>query len=216
MYLIKSELTIVAFLIVVLALMVKVGYGVWASLPLWCALVVMLIVFRNPKRRPPPSPLAVVSPIDATVERIVHAKDPYQDKERIIIRLSRRYVGIMGLYGPTEGQVMQTWYGEQFKRPAAETGRDRGHIYTTWIQTDEKDDVLVSFYRCRTRRYLESWFQPGERVGQGKVVGLSSVQYVDVLLPVCSNIIVKAGDSIRAGESIMAKLVHRPKRTVVQ
>ena len=212
MYLVKAELAVIAFLILVMALAVKVGYGLLFSLPFWVMFVLWLIAFRNPKRAVPSSPLAVVSPIDATVAGVFYANDSFQEKSRIIIRLSRHYTGIMGLFSPTEGQVMQTWYGEQYKRAVPGSSTDQGHVYTAWIQTDEKDDVLISFFRAKTKRYLQVKPQPGERVGQGKTIGLSSAQYVDVLLPENAKVKVQKGDKLKAGESIIGMLVHLPKR----
>lgn len=212
MYFIKAEIAIAAFLVCVTALAVKVSYGLMWAAPLWIVFIILVVVFRHPKRRTPSSPLAIVAPVDAVVADVFESDESFTGQTRKVVRLRRQHLGVLALYSPIEGQVIQTWYGESYEAPkAADTGA-RGHIYTAWIRTDESDDMLISFYRARTIRYLQIRPQPGERVGQGKLIGLSSIQYIDILLPLDTDLKIETGTSIKAGEDILGLFIHRSKK----
>lgn len=212
MYLIKAEIAIIAFLVFVAALAVKVSHG-WAyGLPLLLVFIAIVVLFRHPKRTTPSSPLAVVAPIDAVVETVFSAQDPFLKQDCVVVRMRRRHLGVMGLYSPAQGRIQQAWYGEKYQRIAADETKDIGHIYTTWIHTDDKDDVLVSFYRARTLRYLQIRPQPGERIGQGRIMGLSSIRYIDIMLPKDVKLKVQSGDSLKAGEGVIGHFIHHSKK----
>lgn len=209
MFLIKVELAIVAFLFLVAGLAVSANYGyVWA-LPFWCVCVLMVLFFRHPKRKPPLTPWSVVAPIDSYVDSIFCAKSPMLDKDMTVVRLVRKHMGIMALYSPMQGQLIQTWYGERYERVLKEDCKDEGHIYTAWLKNKENDDVLISFFRSKTVRYLDVQSQPGERVGQGREIGISSIRYLDIFLPNNTKLKIKKGDHLRAGEDIIGNLIHK-------
>lgn len=212
MYLIKTEIAVFAFLVLIAALAVKVSYGWMFGLPLLLVFVLLVVIFRHPKREIPTRSNTILSPIDAVVETVFGANDPFLDSTHLVIRLRRRHFGVMALYSPVQGQVQKSWYGEKYERIASDESHDIGHIYTTWIRTDDQEDVLMSFYRARTLRYLQIRPQTGERVGQGRVLGLSSIRFVDILIPKDASLKVKAGDTIKAGESVLGMFCSQSKK----
>lgn len=216
MYLIKAQVTLLAFVLAFMAVVVKVSYGLTWALPLWLAVLLLVFFFRHPQRTAPSNPTAIVAPIDAKVMFSFTAEDPFLGENRKVLRLRRRHGGVFALYSPTEGQVLQTWYGEKYQRPLRHLGRDRGHILTAWVRTDEGDDMMISFYRALTLRYLQIRPQPGERIGQGKVIGLSTIQYIDILLPTDTHLNVTVGDSVTAGESVLGHFVHKSKKSAME
>lgn len=212
MYLIKAEIAVVAFLVFIAALALKVSYGWIVGVPFLLVFVFIVIIFRQPKRSVVSSPRAIVAPIDSVVETVFSAKEPFLKTPCLVVRLRRRHLGIMGLYSPAQGQVQQAWYGENYQRIADQEAKDKGHINTFWIRTDEGDNLMMSFFRAATVRYLNINHQPGERIGQGRLIGLSSIRFVDILLPVDVNLKVSAGDTLVAGESLIGQFVHRAKK----
>lgn len=212
MYLIKAEIAVIAFLVLIAALAVKVSYGWMFGLPLLLVFVLLVVIFRHPKRKIPTRANTILSPIDAVVETVFGADEPFLNSMCLVVRLRRRHFGVLGLYSPVQGQVQKSWYGEKYGRVVNEEARDIGHIYTTWIRTDDQEDVLMSFYRARTLRYLQMRPQTGERVGQGRVLGLSSIRYVDILVPKDVAIKVKAGDTVKAGESVLGMFCSPSKK----
>lgn len=184
------------------------NYGTWQALPFWIAVVLLVLYFRHPKRVPPVVPWSIVAPIDAVVEGLFCTQDPFLGKMVTVVRLRRRHFGVMALYSPTQGQMVQSWYGEQFARSNADGSADLGHIYTARLENQEHDNVLISFYRAKTLRYLQVQAQPGERIGQGRQIGISSIQFVDVSLPNNIKLEVKIGDILFAGQSPIGTLIH--------
>lgn len=210
-FLIRPELSVLAFLLAVGFVAVYFGYGVVPSLPLLLSVLALVIVFRNPPRHTPPNALAIVAPIDAVVERIFEVESNELQQTMLLIRLRRRHLGIMALYSPIQGQLHQSWYGDKYVRHDAKDCKDLGHVYTAQLKNNESDSVVLSFFRAKSPRYLQINPQPGERTGQGRAMGLSSIRYVDILVPCNSKLKIEEGDMVKAGESTMALLNHKKK-----
>lgn len=209
MFLIKVELALIAFLFLVVGLAVSANYNYLWAMPFWAVCVLMVLFFRHPKRKPPLTPWSVVAPIDGYVESIFCVHSPLLGKDKTVVRLVRQHMGVMTLYSPMQGQLVQTWYGHQYERVLNDDCKDIGHIYSAWLRNKEDDDVLISFFRSKTTRYLEVKAQAGERVGQGREMGISSIRYLDVFLPNNIKLKVKQGDRLRAGVDVMGHLIHK-------
>ena len=166
-----------------------------------CLLVTYL--FRGSERAIPPSPLAVVSPVDGRVVLVQRCLDRYLTREAIRIVIKPNLFGEYVIRGPIEGKIRDLWireHGNKTKTLALE--------YSYWIQTDEEDDAVIIL-----RPLL--WFKPvwyvpvGERVGQGQRCGfLSFGGKIEVIIPDDSRVMVKAGDRVQSGAGILATLTH--------
>lgn len=173
----------------------------WAA-PLWLLAAAALFVYRDPDREVPPVPLGVVAPADGRVERVEEATDPFLERaaRRIVLRVPAW--GPFTVRAPIEGRVAERWL-----RPCREGGC--GRRYAVWIQTDERDDVLLILEE------RDRWCRPvceigvGERVGQGQRCGY--VRFggrVEVWVPRSARVEVQRGKRVRAGTSVLATLVH--------
>lgn len=208
-FLIRPELSILAFVLAVAIIVISTVYTVYQALPIAVVLLVLVLVFRNPRRTTAANALAIVAPIDCVVTKVTDIESKELEQAMILIRLKRRLFGIIALYSPIQAQIYKSWYGETYIRYDAKGCLDLGHIYTAHLKNNEHDSVLVSFFRASIPRYLQINSQPGERVGQGRAMGLSSIKYVDVLVPCSSKVQVKQGDVVKAGESTLAFLNHK-------
>ena len=86
---------------------------------------------------------------------------------------------------------------------------ERSISYAQWIQSDEKDDVLLIIETSRRSSRPKCYVQSGERIGQGQRCGFIRFgSQVDVLVPVSSRVSVSVGDDVLAGSDIIATLVH--------
>ncbi len=187
-----------------LALWVQLAapHALWA-LPLWLLAALALFLFRDPEREVPPHPLGVVAPADGRVERIEEeADDPFLERtaRRIVIRM--RPWGPFVVRAPIEGRVVERWL-----RPCAEGGC--GRRYAIWLQTDERDDVVLVLEEPARWRRPVCVTGVGERVGQGQRCGY--VRFggrVEVWVPRNARLDVGPGSRVRAGSTILATLVH--------
>ena len=196
-------------LALILAIGVYLLFG-WLSLPLWILSLLLLIMFRDPERQVPASPLGIVSPADGKVIKTETVNDPFLNRTAVRVSIQMNIFSVYSIHSPMEGKLMEQWcrVGQQEAGQLTGTGNDRA-VYAQWIQSDEGDDLVMltqaGSFGNRPRCYAQS----GERIGQGQRCGF--IQFgsvIDVLLPETSRLDVVEGDRVRAGSDIIAHLVH--------
>lgn len=183
----------------------------WA-LPFWILAAALAFLFRDPERKVPPMPLAVVSPVDGVVTTVEKARDPHLDREAVRIGLHMDPLGAYTTRSPVEGKIMEVWFTPAQGRPrgSGEGGRRRKRDrYAIWVQTDEADDVVLVIRVLPRRPRPRCYVNIGERIGQGQRCGMVGFGgEVSVFVPSGSRIEVEPGKRVRAGSDILATLVH--------
>ncbi len=169
--------------------------------PLWGLLAVLAFLWRDPRRRPPADPLAVLAPVDGRVLAVERATDPWLDRPAWRVRLRQSPLGPFALFSPTEGKLMEHWRRGR---------RDQeGALYACWLRTDEDDDVTLVIDLRRWPRALRSPWRVGERLGQGQRCGLAGYGVVvSVYLPAGAAPTVVVGERLRGGRDVLGKFVH--------
>ena len=168
-----------------------------AALPLLAAAGYFLLLYRDPVREIPSTPLAVLSPADGTISYLREAYDPFLDREAIRVSLAPRRMGAYSLRSPVEGKVLELGV----------RGPEKAHVGGLRLQTDEGDDVVVIVHGGKLR-----WRSPyrvpiGERVGQGQRCGSTRfIERIDLYLAVNARPRVSLGATVRAGRDAIALL----------
>ena len=81
--------------------------------------------------------------------------------------------------------------------------------YVMWIQSDEKDDVVLILDIPSSWQKPRCYIHVGERIGQGQRCGRTRLGgNVDLFMPANVRLAVGHGDHVRAGASVLATLVH--------
>jgi len=189
------------FVVLGLAVFSHYQFGWAGSLPLLLPAAVLFYAFRDPGRPVPPAPLAVICPADGKIVSVRKIHDNYLDRTAIMISVRMNALGIYSARSPIEGKVIKQWF---LPRDA-----DNDVRYVQWIQTDEKDDVVL----CMSGNVLalrpHCYVQSGERIGQGHRCGyIPFGARIDVLVPENSRIDIESGASVLAGTQVIATLVH--------
>lgn len=161
---------------------------------------VLYLVFRDPRREVPASPLGVVSPVDGRVVTVdVTDKGVFHgEANRVVIRIDS--LGTYTARAPVEGKIMDL----------RSVAGDQIVDYRTnalWIQTDEGDDVVLQFSGYRFGLAPQSFVRFGERVGQGqRSAFLRLTRFAEIHLPIESRIHVKEGQVVSAGADLIGTL----------
>ena len=164
---------------------------------------VLFLVFRDPHRVIPASPLGVVSPVDGRVVSIDLADRGvlHGEAHRVTIRIDS--LGTYTARSPVEGQI----------KDLRSVATERVGEYRTnalWVQTDEGDDVVVEFRGYRLGLPPKSFIGFGQRVGQGqRCAYLRLTRFAELHLPIETKILVKTGQVLVAGQDLIGKLTHR-------
>lgn len=189
------------------ALCLVAGWTV-AALVLFAAAAAMLFFFRDPERRPPADPDAVISPADG---RVVVAGTPQPAAapagswQQVSIFLSPLDVHVNRI--PVAGQVTHVEYqpGKFLAayRGEAATENERNEIWVdhggTPVAFRQITGVLVRRVVCRLRA--------GDQVQAGQRFGVMKFgSRIDLFLPPSARLLVEAGARVRAGETIIARL----------
>ena len=186
--------------------------GFWASVPIWCLVLISLRVFWE--RRPPlPSQTtAVLSPARGTVVATERDHDPWLDRDVMRVRIALRAPGIVPLRAPVEGKFSELFtaagvYGEAQRACARGESPD---CYAVWVQTDEKEDIVFSVSSRWPLSRVRFRSAPGERVGHGRLAGFVYFgSLVDVFMPGDVALAVNTGDRVVAGVAVLAHLRRR-------
>ncbi len=175
----------------------------WALLPLAIALVLLVLLFRDPDRDIPAVPLAVVSPVDGRVVAVAPTDKGMLRREalRIVIRVNS--LGAYTARSPIEGKVLS------LKENAALGSRLLG-VGGLWVRNDAEDDVVLVFQGPRFVGRPAAMVGYGERIGQGqRAAYLRLASYAELYLPLTVKVAVEPGDVLLAGSSVVAELVHK-------
>jgi len=196
--------------VILLALGLHLWVSILSAIPFWLCAILLTLLFRDPMRKIPPIPLAVVGPVDGRVIAIEDIEDSLLDREAKRIVLSMSLSSIHSIRNPMEGKVIQQWYGQhvidsdnyiELKASSTE--------FAQWVQSDEGDNVVLVIKpkNCLPR---PRWYaQSGERIGQGQRFGMVPFgSTIEILLPKNTRIEVELGNIVLAGSHTIATLVH--------
>jgi len=187
---------VVAFALALIYL--DIAFAVAASLLVF----VLILIFRDPEREIPASPLGVVSPVDGRIIEVdlVDKGVLHGEAHRVRIRIDS--FGTYTARAPVEGKIMDL----------RSVNGDRIADYRTnalWIQTDEGFDVVLQFHGYRFGLAPQSFIRFGERVGQGqRCAYLRLTRIAELHLPIASTILVKRGQVVIAGTDLIGKVPH--------
>ena len=160
--------------------------------------------FRDPEREIPSDPDAVVSPADGHVVAILDEMLDSTMGHRVSIFLSIWDVHIQR--APVAGRIADVVYrpGRFYAafRSAASRENEQNIIY---IHTPQGQLVFKQIAGAIARRVL-CWKSKGESVARGERMGMIRFgSRVDVWLPLAAEVVVKQGQMVKGGESILAK-----------
>ena len=164
--------------------------------------LVLYLLFRDPHRDVPPSPLGVVSPVDGKVVAVDRVTQGILQGEAHRIRIEIDSFGTYTARAPVEGKIMDL-------RAVAVDKSVNYEPNALWVQTDEGDDVVLQFTGYRFGLVPRSFIRFGERVGQGqRFAYLRLTRFADVHLPITSTVLVDPGESVIAGSALIGKVPH--------
>ena len=215
--------------VILLALVFHFWVSVILSVPFWSMAAFLCFLYRDPPRRVPPKPLAIVSPVDGQVTAINTILDPYIEKQVLQIQITMSSLNVCSARSPMEGKIIKQWFGkrtwvgsEKVKSLTTGTiGRDscetvlaaRSELkacrFAQWIQSDEHDDIVMTINPVMNLFRPRCYAHSGERIGQGQRCGIMPFgAVVTVSVPQNCRIGVKLGDSVRGGSDTLSTLVH--------
>lgn len=199
--------TFLAIAIVVAALLTGWGFGLLAFLA-WLAVAFIVQFFRDPARTIPQQTDAVLSPADGRVVKVERARDPYLDRDALMISVFMNVFNVHSNRSPVDGEVRNRWYyagsflNAALDKASLENERNALHIRTAAGQ----DVTCVQIAGLIARRIL-CYTEPGATLKRGERYGFIRFgSRVDVYLDPAATPRVAIGDMVAATETILADL----------
>jgi len=193
-----------------------VALGGAAFLLRWNVLAVILVLlalfvfsfFRDPERTIPSEPGAVVSPADGRVVVVTEEENAGRPGQRVSIFLAIWNVHVNR--APAAGTITKMEYRPgKFLAAMVERASLENEQNVFTLSTDAGEMVFKQIAGFIARRVV-SWKKAGEAVARGERIGLVRFgSRVDVWLPKDSEILVKVGDNVKGGSSVLARCPAR-------
>jgi phosphatidylserine decarboxylase len=191
---------------------VPAAISLWAGPPMVTAGLVGLpiliaLFFRDPDRTSPVDPASVLSPADG---KVMHAglarpaEAPPGRWRQVTIFLSPLDVHINRT--PVAGRVTKVSHVPGTFLPAFRHESHRNEHSEIWINHDGVDVVARQVVGAMARRVV-CRVRPGDELGPGQRIGLMKFgSRMDVFMPEAAEVLVKQGDQVRGGETVIARL----------
>jgi len=182
----------------------------WLTSPGWAVVPIALAgfflwFFRDPERRIPQEPGAVVSPGDGKVTEVSTVTRRNQQQTRISIFLNVFNVHVNR--SPITGVIRDVRYQRgQFLNAMNKASAEQNEQNIVTMEGDGQTVVFKQIAGLLARRIV---FYPkvGDRLERGQRVGLIKFgSRVDVLLDSSAAVNVKVGDHVKGGATILAHL----------
>lgn len=194
----------IAFLIAAGAIWIG---GPW-SLPALILPAFVLNFFRDPERTPPAGEDLVVSPADGKVLSVTEV-----DEGRYLHRRMKRVCVFMNVFNvhvnrvPVSGQVKVVRYNPgKYLMGYAEKASLDNEQNAIVIEKAGKDVLFIQIAGLVARRIV-CYLKGGEAVDRGERFGLIRFgSRVDVYLPPEAEVLVKEGQTVKAGETAIGRL----------
>lgn len=193
------------WIIIALVLVTLCSYLYFSILVTFFSLIILVsacFVLRNPRLDIPAMPLAVFSPVNGKLLSVEKSEDPWLSRNATRIQVYINFWDVHTVRSPVEGKIMNEWSSD-----SNEPGYNRR--YTYWFQTDEGDNVVISFLLGKFSPFTRMLIRSGERIGQGEYCGfLYFSGLVEIFMPVNSRIIANPGARVHAGLDTLGNFVH--------
>jgi phosphatidylserine decarboxylase len=185
--------------------------SLWLLLPILLLVVYTFSFFRDPERVAPNDPDAVLAAADGTVADIVEIE------ENEVLHATTRRVGIfLSVFdvhtnrAPMEGRVI-------YQKSHAGLCLDARHLdcttknrAMTWAFENPRVTLVVRQLTGMIARRIVGWSKVGDELRKGERFGMIRFgSRTEVYLPLDAAVLVKVGDRVTGGLSVIARLSRK-------
>ncbi|MGB8472945.1 MAG: phosphatidylserine decarboxylase family protein [Candidatus Acidiferrum sp.] len=185
----------------------------WAvsAVVLVCLALFVFSFFRDPERVIPDELGAVVSPADGRVVVVTEEENAGRPGKRISIFLAIWNVHVNR--APAEGIISNLEYKPgKFLAAMREQASLQNEQNVFTLSTDAGEMVFKQIAGLIARRVV-SWKKSGDRVARGERIGLVRFgSRADVWVPRDAEILVKLGDHVKGGATVLARWIPRSNK----
>ena len=190
------------FLTVILGIM---GWKVWMSLGILLSLFIAYF-FRNPRREIPNLQNVILSPADGRVVHVGECKEDRFLKEKVIkVSIFMSLFDVHLNRAPVSGKVLERNYlPGRFLVANVEKSSLLNEQNAVILETEDRYKILLIQIAGFVARRIVCYAKAGDTLGKGEIFGLIRFgSRVDLYLPLAVKPIVRVGQHVKGGESII-------------
>lgn len=180
----------------------------WLLLPISLLFVFTISFFRDPERIVPTDSDAVVAAADGTVADIVEVEEPEVLKarqKRVGIFLS--VLNVHTNRAPVEGRITYRQIHEGLCLDARRPDCSEKNRAMTWAFENPRGIIVVRQLTGLIARRIVGWSKVGDELKKGERFGMIRFgSRTEVYLPLDAVVLVKVGDRVSGGSSVIARL----------
>jgi phosphatidylserine decarboxylase len=197
----------------IFAVLVVLAIASW-FLTQWLSLLFLLLIFstlaffRDPDRAAPADPNLIVAAADGTVTDIVEV-----DETEILKKRSRRigiFLSIFDVHtnrAPIDGRVIYRQHREGLCLDARRPECSEKNESMTWAFQNSRVTIVVRQLTGAIARRIVAWSGVGDELKKGDRFGMIRFgSRTEVYLPLAATVLVKMGDHVSGGLTIIARL----------
>jgi len=180
----------------------------WLSLLFFVLILYTLFFFRDPDRNIPADRNAVLAAADGTVTDITEVE------ESEVLKTRMRRVGIfLSIFdvhtnrAPIEGRITYRQHHEGLCLDARSQDCSEKNEAMTWGIENPRVTVVVRQLTGAIARRIVAWAEVGDQLAKGERFGMIRFgSRTEVYLPLTASVLVKAGEHVAGGSTIIARL----------
>jgi phosphatidylserine decarboxylase len=180
----------------------------WFLLPIFLLFLYTISFFRDPERVVPTDSDVVVAAADGTVADIVEVEEPE------VVKAKRQRVGIfLSVFdvhtnrAPVAGRITYRQSHEGRCLDARHRDCSEKNRAMTWAFENSRGTIVVRQLTGMIARRIVGWAKVGDELKKGERFGMIRFgSRTEVYLPLDAVILVKVGDRVSGGSSVIARL----------
>ena len=196
------------FAILIVLMLASFWLTPWLSLIFLILILYTLAFFRDPDREVPADPGSVVAAADGAVADIVEVE------ESDVLKTKTRRVGIfLSIFdvhtnrAPIDGRVIYREHREGLCVDARRADCSEKNESMTWAFANSRATIVVRQLTGAIARRIVGWAQMGDELKKGDRFGMIRFgSRTEVYLPLTATVLVKVGDHVSGGSTIIARL----------
>jgi phosphatidylserine decarboxylase len=180
----------------------------WFSLIFAALILYALAFFRDPSRPDPDDGNAVVAAADGIVADIV------ETEEREVLKSQTKRIGIfLSVFdvhtnrAPIAGRITFRQHRRGLYLDARRADCSEKNESMTWAFQNPRATIVVRQLTGAIARRIVGWLKVGDEVKRGERFGMIRFgSRTEIYLPVDAEVLVKVGDRVKGGASVIARL----------
>lgn len=183
-------------------------FTAWLSLLFLILILYTFFFFRDPDRDIPADRSAVLAAADGTVADISEVE------ETEVLKTKMRRVGIfLSIFdvhtnrAPIDGRILYRQHHEGLCLDARSPDCSEKNEAMTWAFENPRATLVVRQLTGAIARRIVAWADVGDQVARGERFGMIRFgSRTEVYFPLAANVLVKVGDHVAGGSTIIARL----------